>query len=148
MVSTVQDLLKFGNAMLYSYQYRTGADADSSNKLPGYLKPETLQKMWSPVIKTKCSWIEDGAYGMGWGISPTKMSHGQCREQRFHASHTGGAIGASSVLLVLPRQQSEISPASGKPVQGVVVAVIVNMQNVGLAKLALKVAKKFDSVTL
>jgi serine beta-lactamase-like protein LACTB, mitochondrial len=64
-VSTVGDLLKFGNVMLYSYQWKpnttvkdgklvpsesTQLDADLP---PGYLKPETVSSMWEVVPQTK-----------------------------------------------------------------------------------------------
>jgi len=57
-VSTVGDLLKFGNAMLYSYQWKPNfklVDEQVSNQSipPGYLKPETVQAMWSVVPQTK-----------------------------------------------------------------------------------------------
>lgn len=42
LISTVQDLLKFGNLMLYCYQQ------DEKDK-PGYLKKETVQRLWTPV---------------------------------------------------------------------------------------------------
>jgi serine beta-lactamase-like protein LACTB, mitochondrial len=47
-VSTVGDLLKFGNAMLYSYQWKP-----ESSLPPGILKPETVSEMWCVVPKTK-----------------------------------------------------------------------------------------------
>lgn len=49
IVSTVGDLLKFGNAMLYCYQQT------KSNKA-GYLKKETVEEMWTPVEHSTMSW--------------------------------------------------------------------------------------------
>ncbi|CAG2210964.1 LACTB [Mytilus edulis] len=188
-ISDVTDLLKFGNIMLYSYQY----DADisitgniskgdnqtkednsrSKNKLetvnsvvdkgnnsdrkllPGYLKRKTMDMIFSPVDKTECSWDKDGFYGMGWAVVPEKYENGYCKQQRHYVSHTGGAIGASSVLLILPSQnygkQEETSSEEkyGKqpdPPQGIVVTIITNMGSVGLNRVALEIAKSFESV--
>ena len=128
----------------------------TGNKLAGYLKPETMQMIWSGVENTKCSWDTDGLYGMGWAVIPEEMKFGAGRHQRFYVSHTGGAIGASSVLLVLPRQQ-KVMTLNPEPMtltskkmtsipQGVCVAIIVNMQSIGLNKTALEIGKIFESV--
>ena len=91
-----------------------------------------------------------GAYGMSWAVIPGAIRHGACRDQRFYVSHTGGAIGASSVLLVLPRKPDQTvgnASKAGSP-QGVVVSMIVNLQSVGLNKVALEIAKKFEKLDL
>ncbi|OPJ70137.1 hypothetical protein AV530_019360 [Patagioenas fasciata monilis] len=57
-LSSVGDLLKFGNALLYSYQ--AGQFKSTNGKLlPGYLKPDTVAMMWTPVPKTEVSWDRD-----------------------------------------------------------------------------------------
>ena len=91
-LSTSEDLLKFGNAMLYSFQ-----NSD------GYLKSDTVKMIWTPVANTSLAWDKDGQYGMGWGVIPPQVNHPFCKSRQFYVSHTGGAIGARSVLLVLPR---------------------------------------------
>ncbi|XP_013393068.1 serine beta-lactamase-like protein LACTB, mitochondrial [Lingula anatina] len=156
-VSTVEDLVKFGNAMLYAYQYQgsgrvetegrgnTAASIPHSQNPPGYIKPDTILTLWTPVPKTKCSWDADGYYGMGWAVVPYMQKHGGCREQRFYVSHTGGAVGASSALVVLPRRCVDLS--QNLP-QGVTVAILANLQSVGMGKTALKIAKLFDEVDL
>ncbi|CAC5419656.1 LACTB [Mytilus coruscus] len=194
-ISDVTDLLKFGNIMLYSYQY----DADSLsgvessingntskggnqtkennstlknrsetvnrvvNKghnserklLPGYLKRKTMHMIFTPVDKTECPWDKDGFYSMGWAVVPEKYENGYCNHQRHYMSHTGGAIGASSVLLVLPSQnfrKPEETNSGEKyaklpdPPKGIVVTVITNMGSVGLNRVALEIAKSFESV--
>ena len=64
IVSTTADLVKFGNAMLYSYQ-RIDADAEETKekasrvkrvpkdaeKKSSYLTHETMQQLWGPVIR-------------------------------------------------------------------------------------------------
>ncbi|KAI7811843.1 serine beta-lactamase-like protein LACTB, mitochondrial isoform X1 [Triplophysa rosa] len=142
-LSTVGDLLVFGNALLYSYQIAELKNTDGL--LPGFLKPRTAQAMWAPVDKTEASWDKDGMYAQGWLIVEKLQKYGQCRNRRHYVSHTGGAVGASSVLLVLPRESSQAADGKRCPPQGVVVTIITNMQSVGLNTTALKIAQEFDS---
>ncbi|KAE8296302.1 Serine beta-lactamase-like protein LACTB, mitochondrial [Larimichthys crocea] len=142
-LSTVGDLLLFGNALLYSYQ--VAHLKDTEGLLPGFLKPQTVIDLWAPVDRTEASWDKDGLYAQGWLVVEKLQKYGQCRKRRHYVSHTGGAVGASSVLLVLPveevdqhRGQTPILP------QGVVVTIITNMQSVGLNSTALKIAHEFD----
>ncbi|NWR95607.1 LACTB protein, partial [Furnarius figulus] len=140
-LSSVGDLLKFGNALLYSYQ--AGHVKSSTGKLlPGYLKAGTVAMMWTPVPKTEVSWDRDGKYAMAWAVVEKKQECGCCRKQRHYTSHTGGAVGASSVLLILPE---ELHPqAVVAPPRGVIVTIVCNMQSVSLNSTALKIAREFD----
>ncbi|XP_053318043.1 serine beta-lactamase-like protein LACTB, mitochondrial [Spea bombifrons] len=140
-LSTVNDLLTFGNVLLYSYQAKA-----ADRILPGYLKPDTVSMMWTQVPNTKMSWDRDGKYAMGWGTVEKKMDFGHCRHQRHYVSHTGGAVGASSVLLILPAVEDH-SPSNTNmvvPPKGVVVTIIANMQATGLNSTALKIALEFE----
>ena len=134
--------------------------ADRNDKLlKGYLKPETMKMIWKPVDNAKLDWGTNGHYGMGWGVFGTGEERGFCKEQKYFVSHTGGAVGASSVLLILPSNE-ELSKKGGKkssadsekvvlqriPPQGVVVAILVNMMSVGLNKTAYEIAKNFENV--
>ncbi|XP_028813565.1 serine beta-lactamase-like protein LACTB, mitochondrial [Denticeps clupeoides] len=143
-LSTAGDLLRFGNAVLYSYQMSDVKD--TTGLLPGILKPETAQAMWTPVDKTEASWDKDGSYGQGWLVVEKQQKYGECRRRRHYVSHTGGAVGASSVLLVLPSERTELGGdvRTAAPPQGVVVTIITNMQSVGLNTTALKIAHEFD----
>ncbi|XP_036391281.1 serine beta-lactamase-like protein LACTB, mitochondrial isoform X2 [Megalops cyprinoides] len=141
-LSTVGDLLLFGNAMLYSYQM--AHVKDSRGLLPGFLKPETTRNMWAPVDKTEASWDKDGQYAMGWLVVEKQQKYGMCRNRRHYVSHTGGAVGASSVLLVLPSESVLSRGDPPAPPQGVVVTIITNMQSVGLNSTAWKIAQEFD----
>uniref|UniRef100_G1QFE1 Beta-lactamase-related domain-containing protein n=1 Tax=Myotis lucifugus TaxID=59463 RepID=G1QFE1_MYOLU len=141
-LSTVGDLLKFGNAMLYGYQVRLFKNSNET-LLPGYLKPETMVMIWTPVPNTEMSWDKEGKYAMAWGVEK-KQTYGSCRKQRHYASHTGGAVGASSVLLILPEELDAESVCNKVPPRGVVVSIICNMQSVGLNGTALKIALEFD----
>lgn len=148
LVSTSRDLCQFGNAMLYSFQASSSPSSSFGSKL-SFLRPETVKMIWSPVEKTRCSWDSFGFYGMGWGVVPSEEKPRFTREQRQYFSHTGGAVGASSVLLVLPRTEesgSGVKNAARSLPSGVVVAVIVNMQSVGMNQLALDIAKLFERV--
>ena len=67
----------------------------------------------------------------------------------YHHAYTGGAVGASSVLLIYPRKKdtsAKNSDTSLQIPQGVVVAIICNMQSVGLSQLAINVAKLFETL--
>ncbi|KAK2524512.1 Lactb, partial [Columba guinea] len=144
-LSSVGDLLKFGNALLYSYQ--AGQFKSTNGKLlPGYLKPDTVAMMWTPVPKTEVSWDRDGKYAMAWAVVEKKQQCGCCRQQKHYASHTGGAVGASSVLLILPEELDSEAIGSGlvAPPRGVIVSIICNMQSVSLNSTALKIAREFD----
>lgn len=136
-LSTVNDLLRFGNVLLYSYQAK-----EMANMLPGYLKPGTVSLMWKQVPNTEMSWDRDGKYAMGWGIVEEKQDFGQCKCQKHYVSHTGGAVGASSVLLILPEEDNQTMV----PPRGVVVTIIANMQGTGLNSTALKIALEFEKV--
>ncbi|RMB94472.1 hypothetical protein DUI87_29283 [Hirundo rustica rustica] len=144
-LSSVGDLLKFGNALLYSYQ--AGQFKNRNGKLlPGYLKPGTVAMMWTPVPKTEVSWDRDGKYAMAWAVVEKNQQYGCCRQQRHYASHTGGAVGASSVLLILPEELDPEAPGAWPeaPPRGVIVTIICNMQSVSLNSTALKIAREFD----
>ena len=142
-LSTVEDLLLFGNALLYSYQ--VAQLKDTEGLFPGFLKPKTALELWAPVDKTEASWDKDGLYAQGWLVVEKLQKYGQCRKRRHYVSHTGGAVGASSVLLVLPSEETVQSQAQTRLLpQGVVVTIIANMQSVGLNTTALKIAHEFD----
>ena len=67
----------------------------------------------------------------------------------YHYAQIGGAVGASSVLLIYPRKKDTSAKSSDTSLQipqGVVVAIICNMQSVGLSQLAINVAKLFETL--
>ena len=181
-LSTVGDLVKFGNAMLYSYQQKhvtnnkieteasnTGADnvkqvvfepgplnsVNNNEKtekkvkkyLPGYLTSSTMTEVWRPQSGARLSWGGDNlVYGLGWAVRPRVKNYGYCMDQTHYVSHTGGAIGASSVLLVAP--SSSVDTDQSRLPQGVVVTILCNLQSVGLNKLAADVAAVFQGLDL
>ena len=86
-LSTPRDLVKFGSALLR----------------PGLLKPETIAMLWT---SQKTSDGKATGYGIGWGTSVDSAG-------RRLVSHSGGGMGANSMLMVYPDQR-------------VVVAVVTN----------------------
>ncbi|XP_071788287.1 serine beta-lactamase-like protein LACTB, mitochondrial [Asterias amurensis] len=175
-LSDVGDLVQFGNAMVYSYQYTE--KHREAGYLPGYLKPETVRAIWAAVPITKCSWERDGFYAMGWGVRDKGEQKGFCPDKHQLVSHTGAAVGASSVLLLVPRESDPLDKTQlndgsqegsvqedGKPddqnesnklsqndvmtlPQGVVVAIIVNLENVNLYRTAIDIANEFQKIKL
>ena len=103
------------------------------------MQPSTMQTMWTALPETAMKWGRGDGYGMGWVVVPHRQEHGGGDIQNFAVGHTGGAVGASSVLLMVP------SPlASAAIPSGVTVAIIVNLEGIGLHHLALNVAALFS----
>jgi CubicO group peptidase (beta-lactamase class C family) len=75
-ISTSEDLVRFGSALLQ----------------PGFLKAESLKLLFTSQ-KTKTG--EETGYGIGWGVG--KSSSG-----KVIYSHSGGAVGGTSQLIVYP----------------------------------------------
>lgn len=133
ILSTTGDLLKFGNHMLNAYQDNVSADA---YKL---LKSSTIKSLlWMPQsdIPKKDKILEavdisrsQFYYGMGWVVS---LNNNTNRLESVH--HTGGAVGASSCLFIVPDE-------------GVVVAVLCNSQSLnGIVKFSQSISEVFHSV--
>jgi serine beta-lactamase-like protein LACTB len=132
LLSTIPDLLKFGNVMMYSYR---GGDPES--QLKGFLKKETVEQMWRPVPLTnspgRSKFNRFFNYGMGWFvIKDAELSCAACASPPFStvAYHSGAAVGASSAILVLPDQE-------------IVVSAFCNLQEISLADLTCEVAQRF-----
>lgn len=167
-LSTVGDLLRFGNAMIYSYQWRSEL---GNSHPPGYLQAETIQAMWTPQSRSQsAAWGRDSGYGMGWKVVPSVQEYGGGDAQKFAVGHDGAAVGASSILLMVPTNVPHPS-ATTVPVSphvlaspnslsvvsqtadicipcGVVVAIISNLEDVGLRRLAADIAALFcETVT-
>lgn len=182
-LSNVEDLLKFGNAMLYSLQYNpdlpqknedfedtmlhslqhnpavppqrnenfrtekmikvmnikhSSPHLSNEQMPPGYLNSKTVKALWTPVVSTK-----EKTYGMGWFVLP-EVKECQFCESKIVVYHTGGAIGAASVLLILPESSKQTNNNPTSLPKGIVVAILTNMQSVQLTKTALKIAQIFD----
>ncbi|ELT87536.1 hypothetical protein CAPTEDRAFT_152088 [Capitella teleta] len=136
MWSSAIDLTKFGNAILSSYQ---NANASKYRTL---LLPGTVRMLWTPAENVKCYWSQTGGYGLGWQTEPYDKKAGRIKDlnERFFVGHTGGTVGASSILWMLPSDGG----GEGRP-KGVVVAMISNL-NVNMRDAATDIAKLFEDL--
>ncbi|CAI2352416.1 unnamed protein product [Caenorhabditis sp. 36 PRJEB53466] len=126
MVSTVTDLIIFANAILYSFQ-STSRDA--------LLDQETAREFLAKQISVNSR----VAAGLGWFLVCKKkvQSLKRRRSNDSYFYHTGAAVGASSVLLIKPgKDRSEIP-------SGLCVAILCNLQDVSVLKLAEEVGCLF-----
>lgn len=116
--------------------------------LPGFLKSSTMAEIWKPQVGAEMKWGgDDLIYGLGWAVRPRVKNYGFCKDNPFYACHTGGACGASSVLLICPH--NVVGGDKGGPLpRGVVVSILVNMEGVGLSKLASDIARVFEGLEL
>lgn len=109
LISTVRDLVLFGNAIIDCYKER--ADAK--------LKRETLDVMWKEI---------KSSYALGFQVMTSKDSG------ELIVWHDGGALGASSVLIICP--ESEI-----------VVAMLTNLGSVSLREVGLFIAEEVKKLS-
>lgn len=139
LLSSVTDLLQFANILLYCYQCQN-PDTECCSK-PTYLQSKTVQAIWDPVKGTECNWISGrGHYGMGWGVLRPSLDSWNLIENSGYVSHTGGAVGASSVLLICPFTEE----GAECPPRGLAVTVLTNLQScTGLNRLASDIANVF-----
>lgn len=114
IISSTSDLVKFGNILIDSYKGRSN----------GKLKPETLERFWTES--------GDSSYGLGFQLKELEPPIGGDRRAIYH---TGVALGASSILLMLPES-------------GITVAILANIYSANMFPLALKVAKEFDKIKI
>ncbi|WKY07204.1 hypothetical protein Q1695_006988 [Nippostrongylus brasiliensis] len=128
LLSNVTDLLIFANAILYSYQ----AEPNAKN---AFLKKEVIQQFWKGEISVDKRTLA----GLGWMRIDGFDYHGTDESSSLGGLwyHTGGAVGASSVLLIRPNS-SESSPPSG-----VCVAMLCNLQDTSLLSLAKEIEEMF-----
>ena len=166
-ISNAEDLVQFGNAMLTCYQLpemipaqKSISDSDSpiqsssqeSGTVKGILDHHTVIDMWKPVV-TDIRFSSRGSlldYGMGWLMQQKDGGVVGGKAKPFCVGHTGGAVGASSVLLIVPQDPHEPGVSSAdalleesKPC-GVVVAVAFNLQEVrGMFSLGQQIADAF-----
>lgn len=166
LISTTEDLIKFGNAMLVCYQLRRKRDpvngvqgfeaaADNGSRDCRYLLDgSTTAMMWEPVVKDNVTKSPTVGYGMGWLVQQKVPGIVGGRETIFCVGHTGSAIGASSALVIAPQTSQDVSGSSDgdgvsattgvQSPEGVTVAVIFNLQEVkGMLDLGIRIAEEF-----
>lgn len=140
------------------------------------LKPDTISMMWTAVVSPNKSKPEVG-YGMGWEVRERRVCTVGGKEQPFYAAHSGGSIGATSILVIMPSkvcnsartEQAELHIANNKysekvqstfecngvslkastaAPRGVVVALLFNLQEVkGVTDLGVRIAEQFLNQT-
>ena len=158
-VSTAEDLAKFGTAMLICYQLSEKNDvqstADLKTKLNAakyelLLEPSTTAMMWKPAITDISPTNPLLSYGMGWFVSQEQLETVGGKKRPMLVGHTGGAVGATSVLLIIPgdssvpEQDQKFCTVQKKLPHGVVVAVIFNLQDVECVySLGVQIAEEF-----
>ncbi|ESN99960.1 hypothetical protein HELRODRAFT_113373 [Helobdella robusta] len=168
LLSTPTDLCLFGSTMLACSQ---GEEKDSvtPNNLRPYLSKETMKMIWTPNPKTQKK--TNTYYAMGWEVmnplpqlclfqsALSKYKNRRC------VYHTGGAVGSSSILLIMPRdklndkklsknmretvdktkkENAVVGKIDTRP-RGTVVAVLTNMENISMFNVAREIAALFES---
>lgn len=117
MISNINDLLVFANTLLQCYQ--TKLDNAPDNKQ--LLKAKTIQEIWSPVVATNKKYV---SYGLGWMIVKEQSASVTELSIPSHIYHTGGAIGATSVILIIP-----CSNKCSNPKCGICISILTNLHN-------------------
>ena len=122
-IGSAEDLVRFGNALLLAYQ----------GDCKGVLQPATVKEMWHPAVEDVGRHGKGTGYGWGWFVNPGKTGVGGGTDVPFTVMHTGGAVGASSILHIQPTcylgNHMATAPDGAKP-QGVVVAILFNLQSI------------------
>jgi serine beta-lactamase-like protein LACTB len=137
ILSSVGDLMQFGNNLLYSYQNNNPTNYLKQSTIKNFLwskqsMPVTIRKdkvdklpLVTPLEKTYC--------GLGWYMV---YNDKDCLKRVYH---TGGAVGCSSCLLIVPKDDGNESNPNG-----IVVAVLCNLDNAsGIANFTNEIANIF-----
>jgi serine beta-lactamase-like protein LACTB, mitochondrial len=129
ILSTTSDLAKFGNHILQCYM-------NNKKEQSNFLKSSTIKSyLWSPQTsiedtdkdKTLSPELEEETmYGLGWFLCLNS------KKQLKYVYHTGGAVGATSCLMIVPSN-------------GVVISVLSNLEDCkGISKFTRKISKIFS----
>ena len=171
LFSSAPDLCRFGSALLLCYQKRGNSPVPSIRRIIEQqrtsiksgdslshdckevktallLQPETVSAMWKGTVSNV--YFSSNlrlSYGLGWVVRKEGASVKGGISEPFCVGHTGAAVGASSVLVILPKHVTplDVENKDGliKP-HGVVVAVLFNLQEVhGMFSLGSKIASLF-----
>ena len=104
------------------------------------LKSETVKEMWTAIPAAK---VGDGDthYGLGWFIGNVRHKDILPNRKERLIYHTGGAMGASSMLMILPDEGNPTSKGNND----LVFALIIN-SSCGVTELSRKILDIFRSV--
>lgn len=199
LASSAPDLCRLGAALLLCSQSQSNNTAPSlrelveqqknsklkgdsssltecnTNESPFLLKPETVSEMWREVVSSiSFSRNPRLGYGLGWVVQSEGERVKGGKKEPLCVGHTGTAVGASSVLVILPNNVPQTGEGSLKnevckgcleykrgegvklgnttkeldeeeDIRGVVVAIICNLQQVqGLFSLGSQIAIHFN----
>ncbi|CEF69266.1 Serine beta-lactamase-like protein LACTB, mitochondrial [Strongyloides ratti] len=142
MLSTSEDLTKFGNTILKCFQ-----DYDESNNDCRVISNDSINKIWKPYIKTHEK-IVPFFYCLGWSHVPFKKCYNS--KDTFYRNgywyHTGAAVGCSSILLIKPTTTKKRKYDNNDNPKGICVAILTNVQDCynGITNLALDIAECFN----
>ncbi|CAF0896331.1 unnamed protein product [Rotaria sordida] len=136
MLSNINDLLIFANTLLQCRQTKS-IDSQLTKQL---LKAETIREMWSPIVATK---KKNTFYGLGWMITKEQSSSINEFTIPSHVYHTGGAVGATSILLIIPCSKNCSNPRCG-----ICIAILTNLQSArDIYQTALDIALLFRQIS-
>ncbi len=138
ILSNVGDLMKFGNCLLFNYQNDSSTNYLKQNTIRNYIwskqsipftnRKDKIEKL--PIVPP----IEKSFYGFGWQLVFDD------KENLKRVYHTGGAVGASSCIMIIPK---EIESSIENP-NGIVVAVLCNSDTTsGIVNFTHEIAKIF-----
>ncbi|CAF4376475.1 unnamed protein product [Rotaria socialis] len=136
ILSNVTDLLLYANNLLQCRQTKL-VSSDSNKQL---LKSETIRELWSPIVATN---RKNTSYGLGWMIAKEQPSSiNQCSIPS-HIYHTGGAVGATSIILIIPCSNNCSNPRCG-----ICISILTNLQSAReIYQTALDIALLFRHVS-
>lgn len=128
LISTVADLLQFGNIMLYSFK---GQDPLGR---PGYFSQPIMDQVWSVARNSEPILCPPfGGYGIGWNVIRGESAKSAFTAQPVYSdlfAHTGHyPPGATSILLIEPNSE--------------VVVALFNNTCAPVAKIGVQVAQQF-----
>ncbi|KAG8229272.1 hypothetical protein J437_LFUL009632, partial [Ladona fulva] len=149
VVSGASSVWKYGSSLVWSSEKEKDKESGNPffskkiNREP-YILPDTVAKLWTRVDGTLLSdWGPhvEGGYGLGFGIASPIDSPGGVIDggQPYIVGHTGGAVGASSAMIIVPRKCNKEEPP-----KGIAVVLMCNLQSVSLNPLAIEIAKIFS----
>ena len=140
VLSNAVDMVNLGNSLLYSYQTkREEQESEENRRTPGYLDNSTLLKM----LQNTNLVTNDKELKPGWTVIPRHRTGFRPQHPEPYITYTQENEGATSALLLapgVPCEDSIIVP------RGVVVAILCNMQGIGLARLALNIASFYHEL--
>jgi len=109
-----------------------------------FLKSETMAEMWRGNEVTRDTTRGDVLYALGFTVIDPFRKCVFCKERDMtRVGHSGGAVGASSTL-VISFDPTHVCNKDVMEPKGVVVAMITNLIDIGLTSTATDIADLFS----